>query len=84
MFHRIFSPLGEYITDVPWVDNEDGGLPQWFFELNLIAIEVDIEKDTVEWIPAIGPAPCWKDKFSRFSNNAELFKTFEVWAKEMY
>jgi len=79
----IFIDTGTFITDVPWVDNDDGGLPEWYFELqNTVAILID--GNNAEWVPAIGPAPFWKSDIAGSLSRDAMFKMFNEWMKDTY
>lgn len=89
-FHRVFSG-DEFIKDVPWKDDPNDGLPDWFFlgaftgqKGQFYSFEIDLSKDTVEWAPAMGPAPIWQEKFSKFKSNKDMLKAFNKWGKENY
>jgi len=91
-FHHIFNGFGTHMLDLPWADDDNGGLPEWYFtehcnfdnKNDWVSILVDLEKDTVEWIPACGPAPCWEAKYSTFANTDELWASFLKWNKANY
>lgn len=81
----IFEPnTGQLVAKVPANDEDtkgNGGLPAWFFEVQMIDILVDHNKGTTEWTPAIGPAPCWEGKLG---TPDEVWAVFASWAKETY
>jgi hypothetical protein len=80
---RIFFQ-GNHITDIPWQDDENGGLPQWCYNGDFIHIMVDLDFDKVEWVPPVGPAPTWEAKASNFKNNEDLYRVFDQWCREHY
>lgn len=83
LVHLIYGSTGALTAEVPFVSTDpDTGLPAWFFEGEFVNFEVDREADKVEWIPAMGPAPCWKAKFSEVAG--DLFNEWNRWAKEVY
>jgi hypothetical protein len=74
-------------------DDDNAGLPDWFFETTVLTnetesfydnFECDLSKDTVEWIPAIGPAPCWEGKISDYETFDDLYAAFYKWLGETY
>jgi hypothetical protein len=86
-FHLVYLVRGDnfmFITTIPWADDGNHGLPNWIFDDNFFTVEVNIKQDTVEWVPAMGPAPCWEDKFSKFNDAEELFKALRKWGEENY
>ena len=65
--YRIYDVhTGRHIQEVPLVpDDPNHGLPDWFFDRDdVVELEVDRERDTVEWWPGIGPAPHWSARWS--------------------
>lgn len=83
-FHRVLNAEGAFVADVPWQDDDNGGLPEWFFDGEYIAFEVTLATDTVEWVPAVGPAPVWKGKFSEYATNTAMMTAFKAWAAAVY
>lgn len=84
-FHLVFNCCGVFYTAIPWQDDDNGGLPEWFFEGDHnTALEVDLSKNQVEWIPAVGPAPVWRAKFSEFGTTDQLWGTFANWYRQNY
>ena len=82
--HRIFTPMGRFVETVPWIDDDNGGLPDWFFEGNFVSLEVDEETNVVEFVPAVGPAPVWRSDIRRYPTNEELWSVFTKWFRENY
>lgn len=72
----------EFIADHP---NEN--LPDWFFKgdsADYIQFVVDLDEDTVEFTPPMGPAPCWKAKYSSFENTAAMWSAFDEWVQKTF
>lgn len=59
------------------------GLPDFFFEGDYIAFELD-DAGFVEWVPACGPAPCWKRRLSDFKSHDEMLAAWDIWFRETY
>ena len=81
-YWRIFSK-GHHVVDIPVNENDprgNGGLPCWYFEGEFVSLEINFRDDTVEWVPAVGPAPTWEVKLSEFKDNTELYRAFNQWA----
>ena len=83
-FHHVFSLNGVHIVDIPWQDDDNGGLPEWYFDNNWTHMTVDLTTDKVEWIPAVGPAPYWGTKYSQFATTDQLWDAFFKWNKATY
>ena len=84
-FSLIINIHGEYITTAPWdVNHPNKGLPDWFFRGGFYFFEVNLHKDTIEWVPDVGPAPCWFGKFSQFDTLQALVINWKEWVKRTY
>ena len=87
-YHIVFNSDGTYRCDVPWKDDDNAGLPDWFFDENCISFEVTTAEDKVEWAPAMGPAPVWTAKFSEFSAPripcGDMWRAFSEWFYATY
>jgi hypothetical protein len=83
-FHLIYNHHGVFIGEVPWEDDDNHGLPEWFFSMDYNNLEVDLAGDRVSWTPAMGPAPCWEDRFSKYSNTDDLWSGFHSWYRVTY
>ena len=82
--HRIFDFQGKFVTTLPWIDDENEGLPDWYFNGDFMTITVDTVADKVEFVPAMGPAPCWEDQASKYPTNEALFAGFAAWHERTY
>ena len=81
-YFKIFDIDGNFKEEVTYdADCGNHGLPDSYFLSRNIAIYVDDDKDLVEWVPEMGPAPIWKDKLSNFEDNAALFSALLAWAE---
>lgn len=83
-FHRIFDKADRRVADIAWAADDNNGLPDWFFDGEFYSVEINPVTDIVEWVPGCGPAPCWKETFSSFADDATLTSTLRVWLKENY
>ncbi len=94
--HAIFECKNDEVTfkcDVPFVEGHgDHGLPPWFFD-NLfdsdsnhyfINVEIDEATGVAEFIPAIGPAPCWRHETAANLPRMEMLALLEDWFKEIF
>jgi hypothetical protein len=83
-FHLVMTGGGDLIAVVPWRDDPNHGLPDWFFDNAYVDMTVDLEKDTIEWVPECGPAPCWEAPVSSFASTKAMFDAWHAWARKMY
>lgn len=85
--HLIFEDVnGSFIFRgmIPFIaDDPNQGLPDEFFDGQFVSFELDNEGN-VEWVPACGPAPCWKARYASFNDHAEMINTWLIWLKETY
>ncbi len=69
---------------IPFIaDDPNQGLPDWFFNGNFINFELT-DAGTVEWCPAVGPAPYWIRRYIDFSSHEEMLKAWANWFMEVY
>lgn len=89
-FHRVFKLTNKLasgsvrVKDIPWQDNDNEGLPNWFFEGAFFSFTVDTDHDLVEWIPECGPSPCWEAKFSSFADDEAMLQAWDSWVRATY
>jgi hypothetical protein len=86
--YRVTRSNGQYeyklIETVPFIEGDPNqGLPYYVFEAEDLVL-FEVEDDTIEWIPACGPAPCWKAKLSDFKTDRELWTAFDEWFLKTY
>ena len=93
--HLIFglAPGGEPapVCVVPWADDNNRGLPDWYFGLRPDGLysqvcfdSVQLRDGQLEWSPACGPAPCWAALGCEFASAEEVLAALSAWMRENY
>ena len=89
--HLIFECVGGanienlvYKETVPYIAGDGNqGLPDSYFDGEFVSFVLD-DAGFVEWIPACGPAPCWKARYGSFKDHDEMLAAWNVWFTATY
>lgn len=83
----VYDVNGKPLYQCEFIDGHPNqGLPDSFFEGEAkIVVSFDFETATAEWVPAMGPADCWSEKFDDIHENDlidRVWAKFDKWVRE--
>ena len=83
----IFDTDGKHVEDVDANSNDgDHGIPDKYFEgdANYAFVYLDTRTGFAEWIPGVGPAPCYQNDNGANIPREELYREVEKFVEENY
>lgn len=74
-----------FIKDIDYdKDDPDHGIPSEYFEDGYAHVYLDTHSGSAEWVPAVGPAPCWVKEDGANMDRMAMVRELMAWFEKTY